>query len=82
MLHIYLIEFYFLLYAEEESIQIMKIYHFWFLIDFHILECFGSEHDLAIFGKCVCEFICDRNFLSTKAKTETEFHEILYLVVL
>ena len=38
--------------------------YFRFLMDLHVLGC--PEHDLTIFGKCLC--VCDKNFVASVAR--------------
>ena len=61
----------------EESIGFVQIFDFGFLMDLHILGC--PEHDLTIFGKCIC--LCMTNFAASIAQTnEQNFMEPLHLV--
>ena len=35
-------------------------------MDLHVLGC--PEHDLTIFGKCLCLCVCDKNFVASVAR--------------
>ena len=54
----------------EESIDLVKIFDFRFLMNFQELGCL--EHDLTISGKClsvsVCLCVCEKKFLASVAQ--------------